>query len=52
MIDFVFAGALYIAVMFAVCFVLSFVTIAIAYIIAKFTRGILDRVRTPHPALK
>jgi hypothetical protein len=52
MIDFVFAGALYIAVMFAVCFVLSFVTIGITCTIAKFTRGILDRVRSPHPVLK
>ncbi len=52
MIDFVFAGVLYIVVMFAVCFVLSFVTIGIAFTIAKFTRGILGRVRSPHPVLK
>jgi hypothetical protein len=52
MIDFIFAGTLYIAVMFAVCFVLSFVTIGTTYTIAKFTKGIIDRLRTPHPVLK
>lgn len=52
MIDFIFAAMVYVVVMFVVFFVLSFVTIGITYTCAKFTRSILDRVRTPHPALK
>lgn len=52
MIDFIIAGMVYVAVMFVVFFVLSFVTIGITYTFAKFTKSILDRVRTPHPVLK
>jgi hypothetical protein len=52
MMDFIFAGTLYIAVMFVVCFVLSFVTIGITYIMAKLAKGFLYKFRAPHPALK
>lgn len=52
MIDFIFAGAVIIAVMFVVFFVLSFVTIGITYTFARFAKSFIDRVRTPHPALK
>ncbi len=52
MIDFIVAGALFVGVMFVVCFVLSFVTIGITYTFAKFTKNLIDRMRSPHPALK
>ena len=52
MIDFIVAGTLFVAVMFAVCFVFSFVTIGIAYTLAKVAKGFIDRMRTPQPALK
>ena len=52
MIDFIFAGIVYVAVMFVVFFVFSFVTIGITYTFAKFTRSILDRMQRPHPVLK
>ncbi len=52
MIDFIFAGTLYIAVMFVVCFVLSFVTIGITYTMAKLAKSFLYKFRAPHPALK
>jgi len=52
MIDFIVAGVLIVAVMFVVCFVLSFVTIGITYSIATFAKSFIVRMRTPHPALK
>ena len=52
MIDFIFAGVFIVAVMFVVCFVLSFVTIGITYTFAKFTKSFIDRFRSPQPVLK
>lgn len=52
MIDFIVAGAVFVVVMFLVCFVLSFVTIGITYTLAKVARSFINRMRTPHPALK
>ena len=52
MIDFIFAGMLYLAVMFVVFFCLSFVTIGIAYSFAAFARHFLGRLRQPHLAMK
>ena len=52
MIDFIFAGALFIGVMFVVCFVLSFVTIGITYSLARFTKNFINRLKGPHPVLK
>lgn len=52
MIDFIAAGVLILAVMFMVCFVFSFVTIAITYTFAKFAKHFIERMRTPHPVLK
>ncbi len=51
MIDFIVVGVLFVAVMFVVCFVLSFVTIGITYTLAKIAKGFIDRIR-PQPALK
>jgi len=52
MIDFIVAGTLFVAVMFVVCFALSFVTIGITYTLARVAKGFIDRMRSPHPILK
>jgi hypothetical protein len=52
MIDFVFAGLMYLALMFAVLFCFSFVTIGITYAAASFARRCLHWVRQPHLAMK
>jgi hypothetical protein len=38
MIDLIFAGILYLAIMFLVFFAISFITIGIAYVAAMFVR--------------
>jgi hypothetical protein len=52
MVDFIFAGILYLGVMFVVFFSLSFVTIGITYVIAAFARRCIARLRQPNLALK
>jgi hypothetical protein len=52
MIDFILAGMMYLAIMFAVLFCFSFVTIGITYAAASFMRRCLHWVRQPHLATK
>ena len=52
MIDFVLAGIMYLALMFAVLFCFSFVTIGITYAAASFIRRCLHWVRQPNYVLK
>jgi hypothetical protein len=52
MIDFVLAGMMYLALMFAVLFCFSFVTIGITYVAASFIRRCLHWVRQPNYAIK
>lgn len=52
MIDFVLAGLMYLALMFAVLFCFSFVTIGITYAAASFIRRCLQWVRQPYLAMK
>ena len=52
MIDFVFAGLLYLALMFVVLFCFSFITIGITYATAAFIRRCLQWIHQPDLALK
>jgi hypothetical protein len=52
MIDFVLAGMMYLALMFAVLFCFSFVTIGITYAAASFIRSCFHWVRQPPLAVK
>jgi len=52
MIDFIFAGVIYLTVMFVVLFCFSFVTIGITYATAAFIRRCLNWIRQPHLAMK
>jgi hypothetical protein len=52
MIDFIFAGIIYLALMFLVLFCFSFITIGIAYATAAFIRRCVDWIRQPHLVIK
>jgi hypothetical protein len=52
MIDFVIAGLLYLALMFAVLFCFSFITIGITYAAAAFVRRCVQWIHQPGLALK
>ncbi len=52
MIDFIFAGVIYLALMFVVLFCFSFVTIGITYATTAFVRRCLNWFRQPDLALK
>lgn len=52
MIDFIFAGIIFVGVMFVVFFCLSFVTIGIAFIVATLARCCVNRLGRTNLALK
>ena len=52
MIDFILAGMVYLGVMFAVFFCLSFVTVGITYTLANAARRCANWMRQPGPATK
>lgn len=52
MLDFIIAGALYILLMFIIFFVISFLTIGIAYAVGSFIRRCMQWFRSPDLALK
>jgi len=52
MIDFIFAGIIYLVLMFTVLFCFSFVTIGITCAMAAFIRRCVDWIRQPHLVLK
>lgn len=52
MIDFIFAGLIYLGLMFAVLFCFSFITIGITYAASAIVRRCVPWNRRPHPALK
>lgn len=52
MIDFIFAGMIYLTLMLGVLFCFSFITIGITYAAAAFIRRCMYWTREPHLALK
>ncbi len=52
MIDFIFAGLIYLALMFVVLFFFSFVTIGLTYAASTFVRRCMHLINPPHPAMK
>lgn len=52
MIDFIFAGVLYLAIMFVVFFSISFLTIGFTYAMTRVVRQCAQRVRPAHFAFK
>lgn len=52
MINFIFAGMIYLTLMLGVLFCFSFITIGITYAAAAFIRRCMYWTREPHLALK
>jgi hypothetical protein len=52
MIDFIFAGVIYLSIMLVISFFLSFVTIGITYTLTLFVKRVSHWIRQPRLAYK